>query len=329
MTVQDVVYNKKQNELFHKNWGDYHLKNTSVYNIRIKHVGDYILMKRYHGHMLKSIYTKDELVENIEELFGVIDIDDKKNIINLFNEKKYSPKGSISDEIRENNYHRSHELLIELTKANYKEFKSFITLTFAENIQDIDVANKEFNNYCLRVRKLFPEFKFLGVPERQKRGAIHYHFMCNIVCGEEYSYYTGTGNKKSIVLAPLRDKLKLWNKEEKRYVYVDFYNLPFWTMGFSSAFNLDMTNENFDIAKYLSKYFWKNKDDSFFGRKKILRSLNLNKSLVEYFNEQDETFDNMKAKLDNMTLLRDVFVESKSKYCPDISILEYKKNLVE
>ena len=321
MSVNNDVLKNKNNEIFYKNWDDYHLKNTSVYNVRIKHVGNYRLVKEYKGRMLKTILSKREIVEHLTDTFGEIEIIDK------LNNRKYSEKGSISDEIREDNYHRSHELLLDLTYANYECFTSFITLTFKDNITDVNVANKEFNNYCLRVRKVFPNFMFLGVPERQKRGAIHYHFMCNIQCGKEYKYYTAKGNTKYIILAPAREKLKLWDKEIKGYKYVDFYELPFWNMGFSSAFNLDMTDDTFNIAKYLSKYFWKNKDDSFFGRKKILRSLNLKKPLVEYLNNQDESYDLHKKEISEMVLLREQEILSRSKYCPDILVKEYKKNI--
>jgi hypothetical protein len=56
----------------------------------------------------------------------------------------------------------------------------FITYTFAENIQDIESANYEFTKYIQRLNyEIFgskkTQLQYLAVPERQRRGAIHFH----------------------------------------------------------------------------------------------------------------------------------------------------------
>lgn len=56
----------------------------------------------------------------------------------------------------------------------------FVTLTFAENIQDIPAANKEFMLFVKRFnwtifRKRVAHLKYVTVVEFQERGAIHYH----------------------------------------------------------------------------------------------------------------------------------------------------------
>lgn len=63
-----------------------------------------------------------------------------------------------------------------------KPYKSvFMTLTFAENIQDFDTANHEFKLFIMRLGNLVGSrknqncLKYIVVPEFQKRGAIHYH----------------------------------------------------------------------------------------------------------------------------------------------------------
>lgn len=59
----------------------------------------------------------------------------------------------------------------------------FMTLTFAENVQDFDTANHEFKLFMLRLgnrvgdRKKQNCLKYVVVPEFQKRGAIHYHLI--------------------------------------------------------------------------------------------------------------------------------------------------------
>lgn len=56
----------------------------------------------------------------------------------------------------------------------------FVTFTFAENIEDINTANKEWRKFVDRLNlKLskngFAKAKFLTVVEFQQRGAVHYH----------------------------------------------------------------------------------------------------------------------------------------------------------
>ncbi|MGA9175462.1 MAG: hypothetical protein WBZ33_16010 [Thermoactinomyces sp.] len=52
----------------------------------------------------------------------------------------------------------------------------FLTLTFAENVQDIRGANYEFKKFRQRLEyRLKIKLEYVGVIEFQKRGAIHYH----------------------------------------------------------------------------------------------------------------------------------------------------------
>jgi len=57
----------------------------------------------------------------------------------------------------------------------------FLTLTFAENITSITLANKEFRKFIKRlgyyVARDQSHLKYVAVPEFQKRGAVHYHLV--------------------------------------------------------------------------------------------------------------------------------------------------------
>lgn len=90
--------------------------------------------------------------------------------------KKRSKKGSVQ-KIRLDNYIRAKNTIKRLAWANQNNFRTFITLTFAKNITDIDYANKQLNIFQKRIKRAFPDVQFLGVMEFQKRGAIHYHFL--------------------------------------------------------------------------------------------------------------------------------------------------------
>lgn len=50
-----------------------------------------------------------------------------------------------------------------------------LTLTYRENVTDFEQASKDLSALIRRVRKHLPNWIFIAVPERQKRGAWHWH----------------------------------------------------------------------------------------------------------------------------------------------------------
>lgn len=155
--------------------------------------------------------------------------------------------------VQSNNIYRSKKLLIEYALMNKIFWTSFITLTFAENLENVEIANQKFNNFTSMMKRVFPDFKYLGVIEFQKRGAVHYHLLTNLIVGSE--------------LCPLQ-------KGEKNK-----YDVKFWNYGYSSAKDLRKTDDNFNVALYITKYLTKDLDKRLFGRKKILKSNNLLKPI--------------------------------------------------
>lgn len=242
---------------------------------------------------------------------------------------------------------RSFQTLRNLALANKDHWKSFITLTFAENITDLDQANNKFHIYTTQIRKRYPAFRYIGVPEFQKRGAIHYHLMTNLVSGLEYVLYDDLLEVKSkYVLLPVRELRRLWKPQLKKFIDLRMYDLPFWdkdTNGFSSAFTLDNVDANFSITGYLAKYFWKNVemaegseegkgtlDIRLFSRIKILHSRNLDKPTVIYLDDYDQEHENwLKTQTEGLDVVADKTVESTSEYVPDVRITEYKKGNLE
>lgn len=66
--------------------------------------------------------------------------------------------------------------LINANVNAWGQSPKFLTLTFAENVQDIKMANYEFKKFRQRLEYLLNvKLKYLVVMEFQKRGAIHYH----------------------------------------------------------------------------------------------------------------------------------------------------------
>ncbi|MCK5511145.1 hypothetical protein KAI65_06465 [Candidatus Parcubacteria bacterium] len=84
-------------------------------------------------------------------------------------------KRIINDYINSNVWHW-------LDKNGKRIMPLFITLTYRENIQDLDYANNEFTKFIRRFNYEFfhtkkSVLKYLCVIEFQKRGSIHYHMM--------------------------------------------------------------------------------------------------------------------------------------------------------
>lgn len=175
-------------------------------------------------------------------------------------------------QVRKDSLMRSRDLIIDYASQNAKVFHSFITLTFADNVTDLSEANKKFEIFITQMRRYCKamgiEFYYLGVPEFQKRGAVHYHLLTSLVCGTE--------------LLPLQEG------------QTDMYNVKFWKHGFTSAYNLDMTDNNFNVALYLTKYLFKDLDERLFGRTRVLKSNNLAKPDTYYLLKDSEVYQKAK-----------------------------------
>ena len=99
--------------------------------------------------------------------------------------RKSDYKSENYEEHRKQVLQRAKKNLRRLINANVgqygKEFTAkFLTLTFKDNVKDLDKANYEFkkfiqrlNYHCFGVKK--NNLKYTCVVEFQKRGAIHYH----------------------------------------------------------------------------------------------------------------------------------------------------------
>lgn len=102
----------------------------------------------------------------------------------------------LKEQYRYQAYHRARENVKRLLLCNLSNTPKtdiFFTLTYAENMTDYSQAQKDFNRFRSRCRKIGFDFPYLVISERQKRGAIHHH-----------GVFFGTGK---VLIAKLR---KLW-----------------------------------------------------------------------------------------------------------------------
>ena len=158
---------------------------------------------------------------------------------------------------------RARRDLRRLINANVsaygEEFTAkFLTLTFADNIQDLKVANKEFMLFIKRLNyQLFntkkANIKYSVVVEFQKRGAIHYHV---VVYNIPYVRY---------------DKLSEW-----------------WGHGSITINKIDNVD---NVGAYVTKYMTKdNTDERLQGQKSYFNSRGLFAPLEITEKKQVEAF---------------------------------------
>lgn len=112
-------------------------------------------------------------------------------------------KGSRSAEYDENRskvLDRAKKTLRRKINANANELMKFVTLTFAENETDLDYCNNEFKKFIKRLKYYVEDkviaLKYVVVVEFQKRGAVHYHMLCNLpyIRAKKLNEIWGNGN---------------------------------------------------------------------------------------------------------------------------------------
>lgn len=174
--------------------------------------------------------------------------------------KKRPKKNQELKKIELKNINRSKFEMLRLVKTNEEEFRTFITLTFADNVKSIEEANYYFDIWRTKIKSIKKDFKYICVPEFQKRGAVHYHLLTNLEIEKSYSYV----RRNKI----LETKLIILQKGKKKQ-----YDVKYWSQGFSSVFNL----RDINVVGYISKYMNKEIDNRLWGRRRYLYSLNLKK----------------------------------------------------
>lgn len=200
--------------------------------------------------------------------------------------------------IRKDNLTRSYSLLVDLTMNNVHLWKSFITLTFAENIQDLDKANYEFKKFVIKVKYQYKDFSYIAVPEFQKRGAVHYHLLTNL---DPISH---------------TNIIKLQDSKENMYDVIQ------WVHGFTSVFDLSLADDKFSVSAYMSKYFFKDIDNRLFNRRKILYSNNLEKPKVVKYDANSQEFINYMNYLHrNAVVTKEKSIITDNNYAPNMHIL--------
>lgn len=140
---------------------------------------------------------------------------------------------------------RTRKTVRRLINANEMHLDKFLTLTFAENLTDVKEANYKFMKFIQRLKYRYRDLQYVTVIEFQKRGAVHYHMLCNL---------------------PFIDKE---------------YLATVWKHGFIKINQIEHVD---NVGAYVCKYMSKGgRDTRLEGKKMYFTSRNLNKP-IEWVN---------------------------------------------
>lgn len=229
--------------------------NFKNYNYKLIVMDEYIQLYRYIDETTGEVKTKLIKDKNIEK-DGITNKNIKLLDINLLSKEKTS-KTTINElkEIESKNITRSKLECQRIAKANINDWETFITLTFEENVKDINIAVKKLNSFFTIIRRKKNDFKYLCIPEFQKRGAVHFHLLTNININD------------NTLLSIQEDNPK-------------FKHIEYWKHGFTNV--QELKGDPKKIIGYISKYMTKDIDNRLFSKKRYYNSTNLNKPKVYY-----------------------------------------------
>lgn len=255
-----------------------------IYDVKVINCGDTYQIYRFDNTRSKeNKRDRDSLPKlNIKD----IDVD------NLYKESRVEQVKSIAL----SNAIRSNLNCQRLCKANRDSWESFITLTFKENITDIAYANRIFHAWVVNVRKIKKDFKYVAVPEFQKRGAVHYHVLSNL------------GKNDSGIIMPQK------SRTEKTKDITTLFDVKYWSRGFA---RVDFIKSDYKkIYSYICKYMTKDIDNKLFGKHRYLSSQNINKPREEYLdltNEKDLNYFNEimnNSSIDYCSQYKDIYTDT-------------------
>lgn len=211
--------------------------------------GNVIEVYEYEKDTIKEISKKDDEKYNAYEKI-VLEQDESDWI---------HEKVDRSEERRKQTMREARNLTRRLTLMNFGQGDTFITLTYAENMQDIEKADNDFKKFIQRFKYRFKDLKYIAVREFQKRGAIHFHMICNWK--------------------------KVFENEEQIKECERWFAENIWRHGFVDIKVMDGVD---NVGAYLIKYMTKDiAIEAFKGKKAYLCSKGLDRPL-EYRGEAAE-----------------------------------------
>lgn len=164
-----------------------------AYNVKVIRSGNVIEVYQYQDSRLYGYSQKAsngsaplDVIEDVDKETGEI-ITRKateEEQMELRLSKQLSERAKSNIKARNN--------LRRLVLNNFSNRSTFLTLTFQENLTDLTKANQVFKRFVKYMKEDLAKvwgngFKYVAVVEFQKRGAIHYHLICDLPKYYRYS----------------------------------------------------------------------------------------------------------------------------------------------
>lgn len=181
---------------------------------------------------------------------------------------------------------RSRKKVYDYARSN--DFTYFVTLTFDPQKVDsfsCDDSFEHMRNWLNRMRKRFPDLRYLGVPELHKSGRFHFHFLMS------------DDIKPVLVLS------------DKKYKGRTVYNVGSYRFGWTTAIEV---YDKSKIPSYMVKYITKDLKSRSPNKRRYWNSHNLvlPKNFASYF-----TVEEFSSILEKLDITYATHKESDASYC--------------
>jgi hypothetical protein len=128
----------------------------------------------------------EEMYTKITYSGGIIEVNEYEKLNIRGNGGRQSQDGIYSEENYTQRQRIRRNRIRQLICENFDNTSKFVTLTFRNtekyDIKNVIECNREFTLFVKRMKRKQPDFKYIAVIEFQdknKRGAVHYHMICN------------------------------------------------------------------------------------------------------------------------------------------------------
>lgn len=147
---------------------DYNLRNRNsfsnpyFYTQKIKFYKDEIVLTQYPLPLLRN-YSSSQTSSNSSEKTIVSRVEKTQNKVPMVRLHR--------------NLVRCRQNLLDIVRMNTSKNTKFITLTYNQNMTDLEQSSIDINRFFKRLRRRIGSFSYVYCREFQARGAIHFHII--------------------------------------------------------------------------------------------------------------------------------------------------------
>lgn len=198
-----------------------------------------------------------------------------------------SKRSDVNYERRPDNIRRLRKHFVRLVRSNLASNgnPAFVTLTMLD-VVGLETGAKLYNSFIKKARAVFgDDIRVIGVPEFQKRGAVHYHALVwgipERIIEHEAPHWHGEAD------------FGLLGKVERGSRYIQ----SLWAYGYVDCV---LTDGSPKLANYVAKYMYKAMQDSrlygrraYYATRNVLRPMLVTTSAPHHFIKALHTGDNV------------------------------------